>query len=173
MLDLASIDIIYYLSSEQQTRWSDCADAQVGLHLCWPHSAKTGFLMTWPIWLEYRYWSLWNSLHLKREIIWLGIVLQNHRSLFWTHHTNGNIMHYWPIKLHVNGQIDNIAIISTRLPKEKPEKWTNQCKLKMINYPAPAPSTADIWLTIMKIRKTRTSRHRTYTRHHGPLHDAA
>ena len=32
---------IYYLSSEQQRCWSDCADAHADLHLCCPQMART------------------------------------------------------------------------------------------------------------------------------------
>ena len=47
---LARVFKLYYPGSEQQRRWSDCADAQADLHLCCPHMAKTGFLMTRLIW---------------------------------------------------------------------------------------------------------------------------
>ena len=47
ILNLASV-VLYYLSSEQQMCWSDCADAQADLHLCCLHIAKTGcHTMTW------------------------------------------------------------------------------------------------------------------------------
>ena len=32
-----NLEILYYLSSEQQRRWSDCADAQADLRLCCSH----------------------------------------------------------------------------------------------------------------------------------------
>ena len=41
------LEILYYLSSEQQMCWSDCADVQADPHLCCSHRHKTGFLMTW------------------------------------------------------------------------------------------------------------------------------
>ena len=44
------LEVLYYLVSEQQRCWSDCADAQADLRLCCSHMAKTGFLMTWLIW---------------------------------------------------------------------------------------------------------------------------
>ena len=34
---LYDLEILYYLSSEQQRRWSDCADAQADLRLCCSH----------------------------------------------------------------------------------------------------------------------------------------
>ena len=34
---------MYYLVSEQQRRWSDCADAQADLRLCCSHIAQQGF----------------------------------------------------------------------------------------------------------------------------------
>ena len=37
---LYNLEILYYLSSEQQRRWSDCTDAQSDLRLCCSH-------MTW------------------------------------------------------------------------------------------------------------------------------
>ena len=40
------VEVLYYLGSEQQRRWSDCADVQADLSLCCSHMAKTGFLMT-------------------------------------------------------------------------------------------------------------------------------
>ena len=46
----ASRGIIYYLGSEQQRRWSDCANAQADLRLCCSHMTKTGFLMMWLNW---------------------------------------------------------------------------------------------------------------------------
>ena len=49
--------VLYYLTSEQQRRWSDCADAQADLRLCCSHMAKTGFFMTWLI--------SWNANELK------------------------------------------------------------------------------------------------------------
>ena len=48
-LDISDIETrdINYLGSEQQRRWSDCADAEADLRLFSSHIAKTGFLMTW------------------------------------------------------------------------------------------------------------------------------
>ena len=43
------LEVLYYIGSEQQRRWSDCADAQGDLRLCCSHMAKTGFLITWLI----------------------------------------------------------------------------------------------------------------------------
>ena len=45
-LHINKLEILYYLGSEQQRRWSDCADAQADLRLCCSHMTKTGFLMT-------------------------------------------------------------------------------------------------------------------------------
>ena len=50
------VKVLYYLGSEQQRCWSDCADAQADLHLCCSHMAKTGILMTWLI--SKRTWDL-------------------------------------------------------------------------------------------------------------------
>ena len=36
---IKQVYISYFLSSEQQRCWSDCADAQADLHLCWSHMA--------------------------------------------------------------------------------------------------------------------------------------
>ena len=36
------LELLHYLSSEQQRCWSDCAEAQADLHLCCSHTAKTG-----------------------------------------------------------------------------------------------------------------------------------
>ena len=38
--------VLYFLNSEQQRCWSDCADAQADLPLCCSRMAKTGFLVT-------------------------------------------------------------------------------------------------------------------------------
>ena len=40
---LKNLEILYYLSSEQQRRWSDCADAQADLRLCCSHMASDTF----------------------------------------------------------------------------------------------------------------------------------
>ena len=37
------LEVLYYLGSEQQRCWSDCADAQADLHLCCAHYGKTRF----------------------------------------------------------------------------------------------------------------------------------
>ena len=37
---LQNLEILYDLSSEQQRRLSDCADAQADLHLCCSHMTK-------------------------------------------------------------------------------------------------------------------------------------
>ena len=49
--------VSHYPGSEQQRRWSDCADVQADLHLCCSHMTWMGFLMTWLIW-----WLLLNVL---------------------------------------------------------------------------------------------------------------
>ena len=75
-------EVLYYLGSEQQRCWSDCADAQADLHLCCLHMAKTGFLMTWLIlsrqWIT-NAWSDWvdeqADLHLCCLHIWHDQVL--------------------------------------------------------------------------------------------------
>ena len=36
---LQKLEILHYLGSEQQRRWSDCADAQADLRLCCSHMA--------------------------------------------------------------------------------------------------------------------------------------
>ena len=38
------VKVLYYLRSEQQRCWSDCAYSQADLHLSCSHRAKTGFL---------------------------------------------------------------------------------------------------------------------------------
>ena len=43
---IQNLEILYYLSSEQQRHWLDCADAHADLRLCCSHRANTGFLMT-------------------------------------------------------------------------------------------------------------------------------
>ena len=40
---LKNLEIFYYLSSEQQRRWSDCADAQADLRLCCSHMTLDTF----------------------------------------------------------------------------------------------------------------------------------
>ena len=44
---IEKLDVLYYLSSEQQRRWSDCTDWQADLRLCCLHMSWTGFLMMW------------------------------------------------------------------------------------------------------------------------------
>ena len=46
ILDIETIEILYYLGSEQQRLWSDSADVQADLRHCYLHMAKTGFLNT-------------------------------------------------------------------------------------------------------------------------------
>ena len=36
---LHQVEVFYYLGSDQQRRWSDCADAQADLRLCCSHMA--------------------------------------------------------------------------------------------------------------------------------------
>ena len=38
-LQLLQVEVLYYKGSEQQRRWSDCANAQADLHLCCSHMA--------------------------------------------------------------------------------------------------------------------------------------
>ena len=44
--------MLYFLGSEQQRRWSDCAAAKADLRLHFPHMQDSGFLMTWLIWRQ-------------------------------------------------------------------------------------------------------------------------
>ena len=46
---IQKLEVLCFLSSEQQRCWSDCANAQADLHLCCLHRHKTGFLTTWLI----------------------------------------------------------------------------------------------------------------------------
>ena len=52
-LQRKELEILYYLGSEQQRRWSDCADAQADLRLCCLHMTWTGFLITWLKWRDH------------------------------------------------------------------------------------------------------------------------
>ena len=40
---LQKLETLHYLGSEQQRRWSDSADAQADLRLCWSHMTKDTF----------------------------------------------------------------------------------------------------------------------------------
>ena len=46
---LQQVEVLNYPGSEQHRRWSDCADVQAYLRLCYSHMSLTGFLMTWLI----------------------------------------------------------------------------------------------------------------------------
>ena len=62
---IKKLEVLYYLSSEQQRCWSDCAEAQADLCLCCSHMAKTGFLMTWLICCRYNicfYGEIWEII---------------------------------------------------------------------------------------------------------------
>ena len=48
LLSYWQVNIWYFQKSEQQRRWSDCADAQAGLRLCCSQTPKTGFLASRP-----------------------------------------------------------------------------------------------------------------------------
>ena len=64
---LYNLEILYYLSSEQQRRWSDCADAQADLRICCRIWHKTHFLMAL---LKYYYYY-------QQRIFLTGIIVGN------------------------------------------------------------------------------------------------
>ena len=53
--------------SEQQRHWSNYADAQAGLRLCFSHAVTSGFLTTWPITLFHTSEVSWNTKEPNRE----------------------------------------------------------------------------------------------------------